>query len=160
MPRENIIRRSFGGMSTGQNCTPTRITTLAATRNSMAQLFSACANEILAKSNTTAALRQPGRFRTTNSSHITLRRSGFIMCMARSAKIRLSRVAVEHSHIQQLSDDFALHGLKPFHTPLGVMLDEKSPQKSPCIRCNSCDGFPCHDRYPPSLVRSFKIRDT
>src|SRR5213078_4563774 len=45
--------------------------------------------------------------------------------------------------IQQLSDDFALHGLKPFHTPLGVMLDEKNPQKSPCIRCNTCDGFPC-----------------
>src|SRR5207247_10199958 len=37
----------------------------------------------------------------------------------------------------------ALHGLKPFHTPLGVMLDEKNPQKSPCIRCNTCDGFPC-----------------
>src|SRR5207248_7085504 len=28
-------------------------------------------------------------------------------------------------------------------TPLGVMLDEKNPQKSPCIRCNTCDGFPC-----------------
>ena len=62
------------------------------------------------------------------------------MCMARSAKIRLSRTAVEHfpypaiSHeprIQQLSDDFALHGLKPFHTPLGVMLDEKNRAKEP-----------------------------
>src|SRR5205814_5832122 len=40
-------------------------------------------------------------------------------------------------------EDFALHGLKPFHTPLGVMLDEKNPQKSPCIRCNTCDGFAC-----------------
>jgi len=45
--------------------------------------------------------------------------------------------------IQQLSDDFARLGLKPFHTPLGVMLDEKNPQKSACIRCNTCDGFPC-----------------
>src|SRR6266513_16133 len=52
--------------------------------------------------------------------------------------------AVSHEpRIQELSDDFALHGLKPFHTPLGVMLDEKNPQKSPCIRCNTCDGFPC-----------------
>ena len=52
--------------------------------------------------------------------------------------------AISHEpRIQQLSDDFALHGLKPFHTPLGVMLDEKNPQKSPCIRCNTCDGFPC-----------------
>ena len=37
----------------------------------------------------------------------------------------------------------SLHGLKPFHTPLGVMLDERNPQKSPCIRCSTCDGFPC-----------------
>src|SRR5256886_12616204 len=52
--------------------------------------------------------------------------------------------AVSHEpRIQQLSEDFALHGLKPFHTPLGVMLDEKNPQKSPCIRCNTCDGFAC-----------------
>jgi choline dehydrogenase-like flavoprotein len=52
--------------------------------------------------------------------------------------------AVSHeSRIQELSDHFAAEGLKPFHTPLGVMLDEANPHKSPCIRCNTCDGFPC-----------------
>src|SRR5437899_4972625 len=52
--------------------------------------------------------------------------------------------AVSHEpRMQQLSDDFARLGLRPFHTPLGVMLDEKNPQRSRCIRCNSCDGFPC-----------------
>ena len=45
--------------------------------------------------------------------------------------------------IQQLHDDFAAQGLRPFHTPLGVMLDETSARTSPCIRCNTCDGFPC-----------------
>ncbi|HJY80395.1 MAG TPA: GMC family oxidoreductase [Candidatus Binatia bacterium] len=45
--------------------------------------------------------------------------------------------------LQQLSDDFASLGLRPFHTPLGVMLDEQNPHKSRCIRCNTCDGFPC-----------------
>jgi choline dehydrogenase-like flavoprotein len=45
--------------------------------------------------------------------------------------------------IQQLSDDFANLGLKPFHVPVGVMLDETSPRKSRCIRCATCDGFPC-----------------
>ncbi len=45
--------------------------------------------------------------------------------------------------IQQLHDDFARHGLKPFHVPIGVMLDEKNPRTSKCIRCNTCDGFPC-----------------
>src|SRR5207253_9140685 len=52
--------------------------------------------------------------------------------------------AVSHEpRIQHLADDFRASGLKPFHTPLGVMLDEKNPRLSPCIRCNTCDGFPC-----------------
>jgi len=52
--------------------------------------------------------------------------------------------AVSHERrIQQLADDFCASGLNPFHTPLGVMLDETNPQLSPCIRCDTCDGFPC-----------------
>lgn len=52
--------------------------------------------------------------------------------------------AVSHEpRIQQLSDDFARQGLKPFHVPLGVMLDEKNRRESKCIRCNTCDGYPC-----------------
>ena len=45
--------------------------------------------------------------------------------------------------IQQLSDDFARLGLRPFHVPLGVMLNEKDPHASRCIRCDTCDGHPC-----------------
>jgi choline dehydrogenase-like flavoprotein len=45
--------------------------------------------------------------------------------------------------IQELHDDWAAAGLRPFHTPLGIMLDESDPQRSPCIRCSTCDGFPC-----------------
>jgi len=52
--------------------------------------------------------------------------------------------AVSHEpRIQHLADDFARLGLNPFHVPVGVMLDETNPQKSRCIRCNTCDGFPC-----------------
>lgn len=52
--------------------------------------------------------------------------------------------AVSHEpRLQQLSDDFESLGLRPFHTPLGVMLDEQNPGASKCIRCNTCDGFPC-----------------
>jgi len=52
--------------------------------------------------------------------------------------------AISHEpRIQQLSDDFARLGLRPFHTPLGVMLNEKDPHTSRCIRCETCDGFPC-----------------
>jgi choline dehydrogenase-like flavoprotein len=52
--------------------------------------------------------------------------------------------AISHEpRIQQLSEDFVGHGLRPFHTPLGVMLDEKNPRRSACIRCSTCDGHPC-----------------
>jgi choline dehydrogenase-like flavoprotein len=52
--------------------------------------------------------------------------------------------AVSHEpRIQQLSDDLARIGLRPFHVPLGVMLDELDPHGSRCIRCDTCDGHPC-----------------
>ena len=52
--------------------------------------------------------------------------------------------AISHEpRIQQLSDDLRSLGLNPFHTPLGVRLDESNPETSKCIRCNTCDGFPC-----------------
>jgi choline dehydrogenase-like flavoprotein len=52
--------------------------------------------------------------------------------------------AVSHEpRIQRLHDDFARAGLCPFHVPLGVRLDEARPNRSACIRCGTCDGFPC-----------------
>jgi len=52
--------------------------------------------------------------------------------------------AVSHEpRIQHLADDFARQGLRPFHVPLGIMLDEASPRTSTCIRCGTCDGHPC-----------------
>lgn len=52
--------------------------------------------------------------------------------------------AVSHEpRIQALHDDLARLGRRPFHTPLGVMLDENNRRKSPCIRCATCDGHPC-----------------
>ncbi|MBW7884786.1 MAG: GMC family oxidoreductase, partial [Caldilineaceae bacterium] len=34
-------------------------------------------------------------------------------------------------------------GHQPFHLPLGVRLNEAMRHKSLCIRCETCDGFPC-----------------
>jgi choline dehydrogenase-like flavoprotein len=45
--------------------------------------------------------------------------------------------------IQQLQEDLTRIGLNPFPLPVGVMLDEDAPQLSPCIRCATCDGYPC-----------------
>jgi choline dehydrogenase-like flavoprotein len=52
--------------------------------------------------------------------------------------------AVSHEpRIQQLSDDLTAAGYHPFHAPCGVMLDEANRPYSKCIRCATCDGFPC-----------------
>ena len=52
--------------------------------------------------------------------------------------------AVSHEpRLEKLAEDFRAAGLRPFHTPLGIMLDEANPRLSPCIRCDTCDGFPC-----------------
>src|SRR5262249_27466239 len=52
--------------------------------------------------------------------------------------------AVSHEpRIQALSDAFHTMGLHPFHAPCGVMLDEGNMPYSTCIRCSTCDGFPC-----------------
>jgi choline dehydrogenase-like flavoprotein len=34
-------------------------------------------------------------------------------------------------------------GLHPFPLPLALHRDESDPRTSPCIRCPTCDGFPC-----------------
>ncbi len=52
--------------------------------------------------------------------------------------------AISHEpRIQRLHDDLVRLGHHPFHTPLGVKLDESDPRRSPCIRCSTCDGHPC-----------------
>ena len=52
--------------------------------------------------------------------------------------------AVSHEpRIQQLADDLEAHGHHPFHAPCGVLLHEPDMAHSPCVRCGTCDGFPC-----------------
>src|SRR6266536_278850 len=45
--------------------------------------------------------------------------------------------------IAQLEADFTQAGLHPFPLPVGLIYDESAPQFSPCIRCATCDGYPC-----------------
>ena len=35
------------------------------------------------------------------------------------------------------------HSLKPFPLPLAVKINDREPHLSQCIRCNTCEGFPC-----------------
>ncbi len=45
--------------------------------------------------------------------------------------------------IQKLYDDLKKAGYHPFPAPCGIMLNEKERAFSRCVRCNTCDGFPC-----------------
>lgn len=51
---------------------------------------------------------------------------------------------VEHEpRIEELAASLRAQGLHPFHLPLGVRLSGEAGAPAPCIRCNTCDGFPC-----------------
>ena len=45
--------------------------------------------------------------------------------------------------IRQLFEDMAAAGYHPFPAPSAIMLDESNMAYSTCIRCQTCDGFPC-----------------
>ena len=56
--------------------------------------------------------------------------------------------------IQQIADDLDGAGYFPFHVPRGIMLDEANPPTSLCIRCDTCDGYPCmvHARADADII--------
>lgn len=45
--------------------------------------------------------------------------------------------------IQEISDRMAERGLNPVHLTLAVDRNVNSPQQGACIRCNTCDPYPC-----------------
>jgi NADH dehydrogenase FAD-containing subunit len=45
--------------------------------------------------------------------------------------------------IQELSDRLTKAGLHPFPAPCGLLLNEQQRNRSVCLKCDTCDGFPC-----------------
>jgi choline dehydrogenase-like flavoprotein len=45
--------------------------------------------------------------------------------------------------MNEIQRDVEKLGLKPFPCPLGLKLNETEPAFSQCIRCDTCDGYPC-----------------
>jgi choline dehydrogenase-like flavoprotein len=45
--------------------------------------------------------------------------------------------------MREVFDGLQKQGLHPFPLPVGVRLDEANRQQSPCIKCDTFDGFPC-----------------
>ncbi len=52
--------------------------------------------------------------------------------------------AVSHEpRIRQLYENLNQAGYHPFPAPCAILLNENNPPQSKCIRCQTCDGFPC-----------------
>jgi choline dehydrogenase-like flavoprotein len=52
--------------------------------------------------------------------------------------------AISHEpRIQQIHDDLQAKGLHPFYLPMAIKLNEAQQFLSECIRCETCDGYPC-----------------
>jgi choline dehydrogenase-like flavoprotein len=45
--------------------------------------------------------------------------------------------------IQEVADKLQNLGLNPYHLTLALNRDEEHPENRPCIRCNTCDPYPC-----------------
>ena len=46
-------------------------------------------------------------------------------------------------HIAKIAEALKEKGLHPAYQPLGLKLNEANRELSQCIRCDTCDGFPC-----------------
>ncbi|HXV27484.1 MAG TPA: GMC family oxidoreductase [bacterium] len=47
------------------------------------------------------------------------------------------------SRIEEVHEELRGQGLHPFHLPIAIKRFEDNIKDSPCIRCDTCDGFPC-----------------
>ena len=47
------------------------------------------------------------------------------------------------AHMQSIENDVRNLGINTFPIPLGLKLNEADPLASKCIRCDTCDGYPC-----------------
>jgi choline dehydrogenase-like flavoprotein len=66
-------------------------------------------------------------------------------CLARAA----------HSAISDAMTDAGYHA---FHAPCGILPDEADRPASTCIRCATCDGYPCLVHAPESDAEVIAVR--
>ena len=70
-----------------------------------------------------------------------------LLCIARDPGVRLRELAaslgITERSAHAIVADLTAAGYHPFHAPCGILLDEARRPASACIRCATCDGFPC-----------------
>ena len=134
-----------------RTCTRTPTTTWAATRSFTVPRCSVCAKRISANYATTAASRPRGRSATTIWSRTTHKPKICIRSTASAEKIPPNRrparpIPGPPSATNRVSNSCPMTSrvrVSSLSTSRRRDADEKNPHKSRCIRCNTCDGYPC-----------------
>ena len=143
----HLVRRATASRSSRRSTTSS-----AARPSSTARRSTGCARRTSASCATTTASRRRGRSATTRWSRTTRRPSSSTRCTARAARTRPSRRRARPTRSRPSRTSRASSsspttsrppGYHPFHAPCGVMLDEANMPYSACVRCATCDGFPC-----------------
>ncbi len=49
----------------------------------------------------------------------------------------------DEDNIAKIRQSLQNYGLQPFDIPLGIKLNEADRKNSLCLKCNTCDGYPC-----------------
>ena len=146
------LARTRGTTATASPSSRRCTTASAAPRSSTAPRCTACARRTSASCATTTASRrrgpssydemEPYYTRAEQLYHVHGARGEDPTEPPASAPYPFPAVSHE-PRIQQLADDLAAAGRQPFHAPCGVMLAEDDMPHSACVRCSTCDGFPC-----------------
>ncbi|MGV2831682.1 GMC oxidoreductase [Myxosarcina sp. GI1(2024)] len=53
------------------------------------------------------------------------------------------RAIAHEPRIQEVADSLQAKGLHPFHLSMALNRDEENPHNRPCIKCDTCDPYPC-----------------
>ena len=145
--------RTPGTTPTASRSSRRSTTTSAAPPSSTAPPSTGCARRTSASSATTTASPRRGRSPTTTSSRTTRRPSGSTRCTATPARTRPRAAAASRTRARPCptsrassssSDDLRAGRLPP--VPRAVRHPARRGRPTPsstCIRCTSCDGYPC-----------------
>ena len=78
----------------------------------------------------------------------------------RSGPFRFPPISHE-PRIQEVFDRLTEVGLTPFPAPMGIQINEADRVRSRCIRCDTCDGYPClvHAKSDADVVAVRPVMD-
>ena len=143
----HLVRRERQAVPAAESTTSS-----AARRSSTARRSTGFARRTSASCSTTTASRRPGRSPTTSSSRTTRWPSSSTRCTARAARTRPSRRRARRTRIPPCRTSRGSSSSPTTSRPpattrstrrAGSCSTSRTCRSATCIRCATCDGFPC-----------------